>query len=380
MNRPWPSAGERLGGVAGREPLPLDTLESDAEHAGLSRRFLRITYAIIILFWIAQYSFLTTMLLIRSVEDAIGYLVPRAVVTSCGALFSLAILWVQLRVRHRSLRLRSLIAGLLALAGATAHSLANELTFLTLLGSTSTLRDFAWNMFSNLWLYTSMSVILLALTYAFDLREREMRIAALRDVANAAQLRALRFQLNPHFLFNALNSIASLISRARNREAETMTECLSDFLRSTMRLDPVGEIPLGEEIALQSLYLEIEKARFPERLVVELDVPGELGSAMVPNLITQPLIENAVKFAVARSTAPVTLRISARREGNTLVLAVADDGGDAERSETKGSNIGLANVAERLRLHFGDEGSLAAGPLAPRGFQAELRLPLRFGG
>jgi LytS/YehU family sensor histidine kinase len=223
----------------------------------------------------------------------------------------------------------------------------------------------------------SMSVIVLALTYAMDVREREQRIAALRSFAHGAQLRALRFQLNPHFLFNALNSVASLISRNRNLEAETMTECLSDFLRSTMGMDPEGEINLAQEIALQSLYLQIEKSRFPDRLVVELSVPDELRPAAVPNLITQPLVENAVKYAVARSTAPVTLRISARREEDSLLLIVADDGGDAEPAPDGGTRIGLRNVAERLRLLFGAAASLSAGPRAPRGFEAAIRLPLR---
>jgi LytS/YehU family sensor histidine kinase len=230
-----------------------------------------------------------------------------------------------------------------------------------------------------MWTYLSMSVILLALTYAMDLRERENRISALRTVAQAAQLRALRFQLNPHFLFNALNSVASLISKDRNREAESMTVALSDFLRSTMRMDPEGEIELGEEIAMQSRYLEIEKARFPKRLIVELDVPPELRKAAIPNLISQPLVENAVKYAVARSSAPVTLRIAAWEEDGVLALCVRDDGGDAAQPAT-GTNIGLSNVSERLRLHFGDAASLVAGPLAGGGYEAVIRVPLRIEG
>ncbi|HEX8639794.1 MAG TPA: histidine kinase [Allosphingosinicella sp.] len=382
MNRPWqPREQPELPPPAGTE---IDLLahplgETPPPHIARGA-FLRITIAIILLFWIAQFSFLTTMIYVRSVEDALDYLLPRALVTSAGILFSVGILAAQWAARRSALRRRAMLAALLALAGATLHGGANELVFLMCTGSHSTLNDFAWNMLSNLWLYMSVSVIVLALTYAIDLRERENRIAALRSVAHAAQLRALRFQLNPHFLFNALNSIASLISSRRNDEAESMTESLSDFLRSTMRLDPEGDITLGEEIGMQSLYLDIEKARFPERLIVELDVPEDLRRAAVPNLISQPLVENAVKYAVARSRAPVTVRIAAHREGNSLLLSVRDDGGDADAADAGGTKIGLANVAERLRLHFGDRASLTAQPMPPKGFEAVIQLPLRFTG
>jgi hypothetical protein len=379
MNSPWrtpggPQAKEQAGSSFDSLAGPAD--EPSTLHVARGA-FLRITIAIILVFWVAQFSALTTMIYVNSADNALNYLVPRALVTACGIVFSIGILALQWRARRATLRRRAMLSGMLALAGATLHGAANEVSFILCKGIHSNLREFAANMLGNLWLYMSVSVIVLALTYAIDLRDRENRIAALRDVAQAAQLRALRFQLNPHFLFNALNSIASLISRNRNPEAETMTECLSDFLRSTLRMDPEGEIRLAEEIALQALYLEIERSRFPERLVVDLNVPDDLRGAAVPNLITQPLVENAVKYAVARSTAPVTIQISARREQDRLVLAVADDGGDAEPAVPKSSQIGLANVAERLRLLFGTNASLSAGRRAPRGFEAVIRLPLR---
>jgi hypothetical protein len=327
------------------------------------RNFLAVAAAIIVLFWVAQLASLTTLLLFRSPDNAMPFLVPRAMVSSLGMLISFGMLAVQSAASKASLAMRAGLAILLAVIGAALHAIANELVFSDFVGSHFTWVEFLPTSLGNLWTYLAISVIVLALMYARDLRERERRIAALRAVAHAAQLRALRFQLNPHFLFNALNSIASLIFRNRNAEAEEMTECLSDFLRSTMRMDPEGEIALGEEIALQSLYLEIEKARFPKRLVVEVDVPVDLQPARVPNLISQPLI--------------VTVRIFAQAEDGQLVLGVADDGAATPAAGNQGTHIGLSNVAERLRLHFGDQASLIAGPLPGRGYEAVIRLPLR---
>ncbi len=381
MNKRWGGAG----GAGAAEPAQaakgygrlLDGDSAGKWTDGSGRRpFLRVTIAIVFLFWTAQFSLLTTIVLIRTPQDAVAYAAPRALVTALGMAISVAMLVLQLRARNASLLKRSLLAAWLGVVGALLHGAANEGVFVALGESQFSTSDYTVSVLWNMWTYLSMSVILLALTYAMDLRERENRISALRTVAQAAQLRALRFQLNPHFLFNALNSVASLIAKDRNREAESMTVALSDFLRSTMRMDPEGEIELGEEIAMQSRYLEIEKARFPKRLIVELDVPPELRKAAIPNLISQPLVENAVKYAVARSSAPVTLRIAAWEEDGVLALCVRDDGGDAAQPAT-GTNIGLSNVSERLRLHFGDAASLVAGALAGGGYEAVIRVPLR---
>ena len=121
---------------------------------------------------------------------------------------------------------------------------------------------FAVSVFDFVWFYSALSVMLLALTYGEDLVENEDRIASLEAQANIAQLNALRYQLNPHFLFNTLNSVASLISKKMGAEAETMVVSLSDFLRSTLRMDSGREITLAEEVKLQSLYLDIEKSAF----------------------------------------------------------------------------------------------------------------------
>jgi LytS/YehU family sensor histidine kinase len=156
-----------------------------------------------------------------------------------------------------------------------------------------------------------------------------------------------------------------------------MVVSLSDFLRSTLRMDFGHEITLGEEIELQSLYLDIEKIRFPHRLMVTIDVPDTLRDALLPNLITQPLIENAIRHGVRRSSAPVHLEVIARDRGGRLSLEIRDDGGNAGESAPSGTQVGLRSVAERLRLGFGREASFIAGRRPEGGFSAHILIPLR---
>jgi LytS/YehU family sensor histidine kinase len=155
-----------------------------------------------------------------------------------------------------------------------------------------------------------------------------------------------------------------------------MTVSLADFLRTSLALDPQSTIPLEEELNLQRLYLDIEKVRFPERLRTHVEIAPQTVRALVPSLITQPLIENSLKYAVARSTKPVDLRISASASNSCLEILVEDSGGNAEQAAARGASLGLANVAERLRAHYGKEAMIEAGPKDGGGFFNLIRLPL----
>ena len=217
----------------------------------------------------------------------------------------------------------------------------------------------------------------LALTYHWDSQDHQRRAALLAKTTREAQMAALRYQLNPHFLFNTLNSISSLVGEERNADAETMLLNLATFIRSTLTDEPAGTISLREEIELQRLYLGIEQARFGDRLKVEIDLPFQLTGARVPALILQPLVENAVHHAVARSEEPLTIRIAAADRDGDIALAVEDDGKAAPGGS--GSGLGLANVRARLQAHFGDQASVAAGPRAEGGYRVELVFPRRAG-
>ena len=226
-------------------------------------------------------------------------------------------------------------------------------------------------------LLIAWAALYFALAAAEEARAAERREGEYRRAAKAAELRSLRYQINPHFLFNTLNSLSALVMTGKGEAAERMIQTLSTFYRRSLADDPTGDHPLSEEIRLQQLYLEIEAVRFPERLRIAIDVPEELAEVAVPGMILQPLVENAVKYAVAQTSRPVTVTIAARAEAGQLVLTVCDDGPGLSGTSggAKGLGIGLGNVRDRLRARFGDAAGLAAGP-GPTGFRTELRLPL----
>ncbi len=218
----------------------------------------------------------------------------------------------------------------------------------------------------------------LALGFSENVRVAERRAADFARAAQTAELRALRYQVNPHFLFNTLNSLSALVMRDRRVEAEAMIMNLSTFYRTSLSGDPSEDVPLSEEIALQRLYLDIEAVRFPERLRVEIDVPDALAKRRVPGLILQPLVENAVKHGVSRTSNPVTIAISATYSGGALRITVSDDGPGPGPSATSGGRdhgIGLANVRDRLQARFDGRATLEAGRGADGGWRATLVLP-----
>ncbi|MET0372474.1 MAG: histidine kinase [Sphingobium sp.] len=216
----------------------------------------------------------------------------------------------------------------------------------------------------------------LALSYASEARRVERRAVRLERAAQQAELRSLRYQVNPHFLFNTLNSLSSLVMKNRRDEAEQMIMSLSNFYRASLTGDPLEEVPLEEEVHLQKLYLDIEGVRFPERLTTTIDIPDALLSACVPGLILQPLVENAIKYGVSRTSSPVTIGISAMAEGDVLHLCVSDTGDKPPSEADRGSGIGLANVRDRLSARFGDQASIVYGPRESGGFAVRLTLPL----
>jgi two-component system LytT family sensor kinase len=343
-----------------------------------------IQVSVIIAIWATAYLVFTAQQLMLAPEGRRWwYLVPRGISCAAGAIISLGILAVQLRLRPYSLVARSLAAVALALGGTALLAALNYPIFLPFMpkaeqGASPLWLAYLFDFLTRFWIFVSISGIILAFSYLADIRAREDRISALQALAQSAQLRALRNQLNPHFLFNSLNSIAGLISGNENRRAESMTENLADFLRLSLILDPQQLISLREELRLQELYLSIEQVRFPDRLKVSVDVPEDLQEALVPSLIAQPLIENSVKHAVAQSTETVDLRISAAGLGDCLELVIEDSGGNAPQTPAKGGHLGLSNVSERLAVHYGDRARAETGPTSRGGFRNVIRLPLRF--
>ena len=215
-----------------------------------------------------------------------------------------------------------------------------------------------------------------ALLYAARVQRVEREAALYARAAQDAELRALRYQVNPHFLFNTLNSLSSLVMRERADEAERMILNLSTFFRASLTREANDNVTLAEELKLQLLYLDIEKVRFPERLVVKVLVPEELLGALVPALILQPLVENAIKYGVSRSQRPVTVTIAAEAIGDRLEIWVRDDGEGLPTGQESGCGVGLANVQARLKAAWGDAAHSIAGAPSAGGWLVRLSMPL----
>jgi two-component system LytT family sensor kinase len=224
----------------------------------------------------------------------------------------------------------------------------------------------------NLGLYA----ILLAAVYCADYyaryRERELAASQLKGQLAHAQLQALRMQLNPHFLFNALNSISMLVRGGRNSEAVRMLAGLGDLLRSVLEEERPSEVPLRDELQFLERYLEIEQIR-AGRLRVTMDVAPETMDARVPNLILQPIVENAIRHGIARSSTASLVEIGARRENGSLLLSVRDDGPGMGEHGREG--VGLRNTRARLAGMYGDAQGLMLGNAEEGGALVTIRLP-----
>jgi two-component system LytT family sensor kinase len=225
--------------------------------------------------------------------------------------------------------------------------------------------------------YWSLVGVCQAITNFRSSQERERRAAELEARLTSAKLQALRMQINPHFLFNTLNSIAALVY-VNPRAADEMLGDLSELLRRSLESMEEQEIPLAQELDFMAAYLRIEQKRFAERLRVEQNVPAELMKALVPALILQPLVENAIRHGIEPQRAPGLIVIEAKKEGRRLHLMVRDDGrglppADSNNSGRRG--IGLANTQARLKGLYGADHSFSVGKAEPKGCQVEIDLP-----
>ncbi|MBJ7498369.1 MAG: histidine kinase [Sphingopyxis sp.] len=228
------------------------------------------------------------------------------------------------------------------------------------------------------WFFLAWVGLYLAVQYGFEAREEERRSARLRSMAQSAKLQALHYQINPHFLFNSFNSVSALILDGRAEDANAMVERLASFFRVNLATDPEIDISLAEEIALQTTYLEIEQARYPD-LEFRIDLPEALGPAAIPAFLLQPLVENAVKHGGASGAGATFIAISAREDSETLRIVVANSCSTiAHQRCVSGTGTGLRNVRERLSSRFGTRARLATERLGTSGFQVTLAMPLSY--
>ncbi len=210
---------------------------------------------------------------------------------------------------------------------------------------------------------------------ATRLAEKAARQSQLESQVREGELKMLRSQINPHFLFNSLNSVSSL-TVTNPLKARDMIVKLSDFMRYSLSSRNEQPVTLGNEMESLRLYLQIEKVRFGERLTIEEDISPECLQALMPGMLLQPLYENAVKHGVYESTEEVTIKTTARKENETVVITVANNVDTESVVTKKGAGIGLKNVSSRLELFFGNEADLTVNR-GDDSFTVVVRFPFR---
>jgi two-component system, LytTR family, sensor kinase len=341
-------------------------------------------------FWAFYFVLNTLHMAIGSHDDQLNMMLRRSAVVLVGIVLTLVMYVILRRLEGKSMRFLLTTAFLVSIPASLAYASVNYAAFYLVYPTNSLMQEIAqmqakhemkpleiitesaisWYFFIAAW-----GVLYVALSYAAKVGHAERRAAAYKSEAQAAQLRALRYQINPHFLFNTLNSLSTLVLRQRTQEAEHMIMNLATFFRTSLTNDPAADVPLSDEIRMQRLYLDIEQVRFPERLSVVVDVPQQLENAQVPGLILQPVVENAIKHGVARSSGPGTVTIRARANNGSLHLTVEDDA-NGPIDTTRRDGVGLSNVRQRLAARFDGAASCSYGPREGGGFRVDLTMPL----
>jgi two-component system, LytTR family, sensor kinase len=226
----------------------------------------------------------------------------------------------------------------------------------------------------NLAIYASFVLAWHAAIYYRESRDRQLKAMELESLLHQSQLQALRSQLNPHFLFNALHSIAELVHESP-KLAEKLIVRLGELLRQVLQSSTLQEVSLADELDFIRGYVDIEQMRLGERLRVQWDVPPELLAARVPSLLLQPLVENAIQHGIAPTSKPGVLSIGARREDESLRLEVRDTGPGMAQGVERLGGIGLVNTRARLLRLYGDRQTLEL--IGGEGLQVVVRIPFQ---
>lgn len=223
--------------------------------------------------------------------------------------------------------------------------------------------------------YTSILAIACVIESRERIAHQQAETASLNEQLSKAQLDALRHQIEPHFLFNALNAVAALVREERNDDAVNMIAGLCDLLRHVLQDSRKQQVPLREELGLLDKYLAIQKVRFADRLQVEANIPAELLQAQVPSLILQPIVENALKHGIAKRAQGGLVRIGASRLNGHLTLSVYNDGPQLAGGWDNGSGVGLSNLVTRLRGLYGEKFEFSLASRDSRGVEASVTVP-----
>lgn len=280
------------------------------------------------------------------------------------------------RTRALTLPLQIAIVSAGVIIGALAWTVTRLLAFDWITGETDLWSDLGGWFFGSFMVFAAWTAIYFCVTFFEAMRRARARSTQAEAAFREAQLRALRYQLQPHFLFNALNSIAALVAVRRNDDASEAIERLGALLRHSLSADPGPRVALADELDTARLYLSVEQARFGDRLLCQFDVDEEAARAFVPSFILQPLFENVVRHVVEERAGQTRVNLSARREGGALAITLSDDGpGYARGAANRRPGIGLVNIRERLTSEFGERAQLSLSPGHPNGLTVHITLP-----
>ena len=232
----------------------------------------------------------------------------------------------------------------------------------------------------NALLLGAWSALYYGINFYLIVEQQTDQLEALESQATSAQLAMLRYQLNPHFLFNTLNSISTLVLLKQTERANAMLSRLSSFLRYTLVYEPTAQVTLAQEVETLKLYLEIEKMRFEERLRTSFEIDPAASKARLPSLLLQPLVENAIKYAVTPQEDGADISVEARLVGSRVHIVVSDTGQGLNGSvpaPSGSTKVGLANITERLAQAFGDDQRIDVGNRPAGGFAVTIDIPYR---
>lgn len=350
-------------------------------------------------FWFCQlvgwagYS-IATFLTITLVDDNVSWLHVGHIALSAvlGVLTTWPLRPIYQHTFESPLAVRIIVAGLSVVVFSAAWTVLRIQVFAWLVDEPPLWNEANYWYFGSLFVFLSWTVLYYGIKY-YDMlttehekllreiagkrNEQMLRLQAETE-AHEAQLRMLHYQLAPHFLFNTLNAINALVRLGEVQRAQEMIQLLGDFLRHALKQDAMESVTLEQEIESLMLYLNIEKARFEDRLQLQFDIDPAALQARVPALLLQPIIENAMKYAISESEDGGVLGLSATVREDSLLLEVTDTGPgfEPEKSE-EGRGIGLRNVIERLQTLYGENQAFSLSENSPSGLKVSIRIPLQ---
>lgn len=348
----------------------------------LSRSEGRVALYLTPAFWLISNVLFLIPMLVAGQEPTPFVFLSLGAITLGGTVLSFVLMFLIWHVFERQMRHKLIVVTISVLVAAAALALIDlaAASFLASIQPGNTLSSEPLFRLTNNFAVFIPHFGLLGAFYALlahnrIARDRDRMLAEANALAQQARLSALRYQLNPHFLFNTLNSISSLVVTRRNKGAEEMLTLLSEFLRVTLISDSQKAQTLESELETIDAYLGIERIRFGDRLAIEVCCPTALRDAVMPPFMLQPLVENAIKYGVAASEKTVTISINARTDADDLVVCVENDGLGRRLPGGKGAGVGLRNVRDRLQSLYGERGRLETVK-RDAGYLAVVRLPL----